>query len=89
MWKNIFIESCILSALIFGGFYVHSKIIKEEINISDQSIKESLARQRLAHISGRGYLESNLKYEHLSGKKARLPLGHVSGKTQKLITNEP
>ena len=22
MWKNIFLESCILSALIFGGFYI-------------------------------------------------------------------
>ena len=89
MWKNVFIESCILSALIFGGFYIHSKIIKEEINISDQSIKESLAQQKLAHISGHGYLESNFKNEHLSGTRSKLPLGHVSGKTLKLPTSEP
>ena len=89
MWKNVFIESCILSALIFGGFYIHSKIIKEEIDTSDQSIKESLAQQKLTHISGYGHLESNLKYEHLSGTRTKLPFGHVSGNAQQSTTNKP
>ena len=89
MWKNIFIESCILSALIFGGFYIQSKIIKEDINISDKSIKDSLARQKLTHISGRGYLESNFKKDHLSGTRTKSPLEHLSGKTQRLNINEP
>ena len=89
MWKNIFIESCILSALIFGGFYIHSKIIKEEINASNQTIKKLLSQQKLAHISGNSYLEPSLKYEHLSGTRTDLPLGHVSGKVQKLTTSEP
>ena len=31
MWKNVFIETCILSALIFGGFYINASILKKEI----------------------------------------------------------
>ena len=57
MWKNIFIESCLLSALIFGGFYIQSNIIKSEIKSSDRVINESLAHKRLMHISGGIYPE--------------------------------
>ena len=84
MWKNIFIESCLLSALIFGGFYIQSNIIKREINSSDRAIKE-----KLMHISGGIYPELIVTNEHLSGVKTKLPIGHMSGKEQSLTTKEP
>ena len=31
MWKNIFLESCLLSALIFGGLYINAYYIKGEL----------------------------------------------------------
>jgi len=65
MWKNIFIESCLLSALIFGGFYIQSNIIKSEIKSSDRVINESLAHKRLMHISGGIYPELTITNEHL------------------------
>ena len=81
MWKNIFIESCLLSALIFGGFYIQSKIIRAEINSSDRSIQT-----KITHISGRIYPELIVTNEHLSGVKTKLPIGHVSGEKQNLTT---
>ena len=86
MWKNIFIESCLLSALIFGGFYIQSNIIKREINSSDRAINESLNHKKLMHISGRIYPELIVTNEHLSGVKTKLPIGHLSGKKQNLTT---
>jgi len=44
MWKNIFLESCLLSALIFGGFYINAKFIKEELYKNEE--------KTLARISG-------------------------------------
>ena len=84
MWKNIFIESCLLSALIFGGFYIQSNIIKREINSSDRAIQE-----KLMHISGGIYPELIVTNEHLSGVSTKLPTGHMSGKEQSLTTKEP
>ena len=84
MWKNIFIESCLLSALIFGGFYIQSKIIRAEINSSDRSIQA-----KITHISGGIYPELIVTNEHLSGVKTKLPIGHMSGKEQFLTTREP
>ena len=81
MWKNIFIESCLLSALIFGGFYIQSKIIRAEINSSDRSIQA-----KLTHISGGIYPEPTLMDEHLSGEKTSFSIGHLSGKKQNLTT---
>jgi len=81
MWKNIFIESCLLSALIFGGFYIQSKIIRAEINLLDRSIQT-----KITHISGGIYPELTLRNEHLSGKKISFPIGHLSGKKQNLTT---
>ena len=81
MWKNIFIESCLLSALIFGGFYIHSKIIRAEIDSSDRSIQV-----KLTHISGGVYPEPTLMDEHLSGKKTSVTTGHLSGEKQNLVT---
>ena len=89
MWKNIFIESCLLSALIFGGFYIQSNIIKREINSSDRAISESLSHKKLMHISGGIYPELIVTNEHLSGVKTKLPTGHMSGKEQFLTTKEP
>ena len=31
MWKNIFLESCILSSLIFGGFYLNTSLLQDEL----------------------------------------------------------
>ena len=84
MWKNIFIESCLLSALIFGGFYIQSNILKREINSSDRAIQE-----KLMHISGGIYPELIVTNEHLSGVRTKLPTGHMSGKEQFLTTKEP
>jgi len=89
MWKNIFIESCLLSALIFGGFYIQSNIIKSEINSSNQAINESLSHKKLMHISGGIYPELIITNEHLSGAKTKLPTGHMSGKKQFITTKEP
>ena len=89
MWKNIFIESCLLSALIFGGFYIQSNIIKGEINSSDLAINESLNQKKLTHISGGIYPELIVINEHLSGVKTKLPIGHISGKKQPKTTKEP
>ena len=89
MWKNIFIESCLLSALIFGGFYIQSNIIKSEINSSDQAIKESLRNKKLTHVSGGIYPELIVTKEHLSGVKTKLPIGHMSGTEQFSTTKEP
>ena len=89
MWKAIFIESCLLSVLIFGGFYVHSKIIKEEIDVSEDSIKIMSARQKLAHISGNNSLTSDSSKDHLSGNRTKKPLGHISGIFQKSPSSNP
>ena len=86
MWKNIFVESCVLSALIFGGFYIHSNIIKREINSSDRAINDSLNQKKLMHISGGIYPELTLRDEHLSGVKTSFPIGHLSGEKQNLTT---
>ena len=82
MWKNIFIESCVLSALIFGGFYLYSIALQKEIDVSDQSIRNQLNQQNLFHISGSHTLKSFSKNTHISGTTTDLMFGHVSGKTQ-------
>ena len=56
MWKNIFLESCLLSALIFGGFYINTKYIKEELSKKEE--------KTLARISGAATIINNI-----SGKK--------------------
>jgi len=57
MWKNIFLESCLLSALIFGGFYINAKFIKEELYKNEE--------KTLARISGAITITNNI-----SGKKS-------------------
>tara|TARA_B100000315_G_scaffold95538_1_gene87723 strand:+ start:311 stop:502 length:192 start_codon:yes stop_codon:yes gene_type:complete len=46
MWENVFVESRLLSALVFGGFYTHSNVLEEEVEVSDKSIRELSARQK-------------------------------------------
>ena len=52
MWKNIFLESCLLSALIFGGLYINANSIKEELYEKDQKSYISGAPTPVIHISG-------------------------------------
>ena len=52
MWKNIFLESCLLSALIFGGFYINANSIKEELYENDQKSHISGIPTHVNHISG-------------------------------------
>jgi hypothetical protein len=52
MWKNIFFESCLLSALIFGGLYINANNIKEELYEKDLKSHISGAPTPLNHISG-------------------------------------
>jgi len=82
MWKNIFVESCILSALIFGGFYLHSIILQKEIEVSDQSIRNQLNQNNIFHMSGSNTLKLTSQYKHISGTKSELKFGHLSGKNQ-------
>ena len=89
MWKAIFIESCLLSALIFGGFYINAKIIQDDIDVSDDSIKELSARQKFAHIRGSNSLAVNSKKDHLSGSISKTANGHISGIHQKQPTSKP
>jgi hypothetical protein len=84
MWKNIFIESCVLSALIFGGFYIQSNIIRDEIKSSDRTINESLRQKKLLHISGSSFSEKTLDNNHISGTKTKIPTVHLSGNKQNI-----
>ena len=52
MWKNIFLESCLLSALIFGGLYINANSIKEELYGNNQKIHISGVAISVTHISG-------------------------------------
>ena len=73
MWKNIFIESCILSALIFGGFYLNATVQNE---IADRKTWE--------HISGYAATSKVRNTQaHLSGASAdNEPDTHISGVPQ-------
>ena len=89
MWKNIFIESCLLSALIFGGFYIQSNIIRGEIILSNRSINETLSGKKRMHISGIDYPMIIVDKKHLSGAKSKFPTGHISGEEQTVSTKKP
>jgi len=65
MWKNIFLESCLLSALIFGGFYINANYIKEELYENKE--------KTLARISG-----ATTPTINISGKKSEF-LNNISG----------
>ncbi|MBC8283046.1 MAG: hypothetical protein H8E32_04475 [Nitrospinae bacterium] len=65
MWKNIFLESCLLSALIFGGLYINANYIKDELYENKE--------KTLTHISG----VATPTY-HISGEKSEKP-NNISG----------
>jgi len=71
MWKNVFLESCILSALIFAGFYLNTTLLKEEL-YSNNSKDSSY----ISHISGVGTLPEPPK--HISGQETE-EKPHISG----------
>jgi hypothetical protein len=71
MWKNIFRESCILSAIIFGGFYLNTTLLQDELYSEDNN---------KIHISG---IPQPLK-NHISGQLSKEePKVHISGFTVK------
>jgi hypothetical protein len=64
MWKNIFLESCLLSALIFGGLYINASSLKEELYEKEQK----------SHISG-----ASTPLNHISGEKKKEDRNNISG----------
>jgi hypothetical protein len=72
MWKNIFCESCILSVLIFGGFYLNITLLQDELYSQDNN---------KVHISGIPQPQKN----HISGKLSEeISTVHISGFTVKI-----
>jgi hypothetical protein len=72
MWKNIFCESCILSVLIFGGFYLNITLLQDELYSQDNN---------KVHISG---IPQPLK-NHISGQLSEeIPTAHISGFIKKI-----
>ena len=73
MWKNIFLESCILSALIFGGFYINTTLLQDELYSEDNNkVHISGIPQPLKnHISGQ--LSKEESTVHISGITTTLP----------------
>lgn len=84
MWKSVFIESCILSALIFGGFYLNTAYLKNEISHTKDLINEHTEKEGLAHISGKSFLpEHSKRSDHVSGNLLeRESSAHISGAQQ-------
>jgi len=68
MWRNIFLESCLLSALIFGGFYLNSIQLKSDL--PPKAAPTESTQVAWEHISGQ---VSNANEEketfHLSGSE--------------------
>jgi hypothetical protein len=73
MWKNIFLESCILSALIFGGFYLNTTLLQDELYSEDNNkVHISGIPQPLKnHISGQ--LSEEESTVHISGFTVKTP----------------
>ncbi len=73
MLKNIFIESCILSLLVFGGFYINANFMKEKISDSEEKVRVQTNHPHSSiHISGKSYqipLEKE-RDEHISGSQS-------------------
>jgi len=89
MWKNVFIESCILSALIFGGFYFNAAHLKNEISGNQETFSND-SRDKLlwTHISGfetrvANPEEKNRNQAHFSGNSTPVnPVAPISGADQ-------
>lgn len=73
MWKNVFVEACILSLLVFGGFYLHATFMKEKISASEEKVWDQQARPPAPpHISGSisQPVSSGKKSQHISGTES-------------------
>ena len=90
MWKNVFIESCILSALIFGGIYFNAAHLKKEISSAQESLHdESSDKFVWTHVSGLAVPNAIPKAKkknqaHISGSSAPIP--PISGVGQAPLT---
>ena len=89
MWKNVFIESCILSALIFGGIYFNAAHLKEEISNAQESLNDEGSDKFVwTHVSGMGTPNAISKDKktktHISGNVA--PVSPISGADQPPLT---
>jgi hypothetical protein len=83
MLKNVFIESCILSALIFGGIYFNAAHLKQEItSVQDSIHDESSDKYVWTHVSGNEVPTLNPDEE----KEAQ---AHVSGNSSEVSTVSP
>lgn len=89
MWKNVFIESCILSALIFGGFYFNAAHLKNEISGNQDALSNGSKDKLLwAHISGFDIPVTDSKGKkklqaHFSGNTTTInPVAPISGADQ-------
>jgi len=91
MWKNVFIESCILSALIFGGIYFNAAHLKKEISSTQESFHDKSSNKFVwTHVSGLGIANVNPDAEkkisaHLSGNS--VPVSPISGADQPPLTH--
>lgn len=93
MWKNVFIESCILSALIFGGIYFNAAHLKKEISNAQESFRDPSSDKFVwTHVSGMGVPNVNPEAEkktqaHISGNSASVSLvPPISGADQHPLT---
>jgi hypothetical protein len=90
MWKNVFIESCILSALIFGGIYFNAAHLKKEISSVQESLHdESSDKFVWMHVSGMAVPNAIPKAKrktqtHISGSS--VPIPPISGVDQPPLT---
>lgn len=89
MWKNVFIESCILSALIFGGIYFNAALLKEEISGVQEGFHDEASTNYVwTHVSGmRASIaiskDKQNAQAHISGNAApALPVPPISGAEQ-------
>jgi len=89
MLKNIFIESCILSLLVFGGFYVNAHFLKKQIDTSDEKMIRAIPLPHEGIRPGNdraAYLAPvPLDSQHISGMTSDLPKPlvlnqHISGR---------
>ena len=90
MWKNVFIESCILSALIFGGFYFNATHLKKEISVTQENFRnESKEKLIWTHISGFEAVSLKIKPQaHFSGSSTPVnPVSPISGVDQPPLTD--
>jgi hypothetical protein len=76
MWKNVFLESCLLSALIFGGFYLNATLLQNDLYSENNTS---------SHISG--FANPLKPQKHISGKKSEEE-SHLSGSVSPAQTGQ-